>query len=361
MRIEELEVSHFVDSIVPEWDIFQRVAEPHHPSLHPRYVALWLERLGASTESHLVTAWEKDELVGYAPFMETVDSFGPFGVSTLRFVGNNIGFPGDIMYADIFAKDPRKEVVQSLLSYAKDEWSVAKWNLGFMPPNSATGKIASEMFGLKEGDPSFQSKQYVTLDLPSSLEAYLGALSPSFRRNYKRRLRRLKEQGNLQFRVDKDPSRVALRMREMMQNHLRWWKGTEREKWFGDERMREFLVSAAELLATQGQSIFFTLELDGNPISWNVGALDHERYFEQLISYDQDYASFSPGMLLSIDLLRHLLSLGIRRIELGPGFNERKRALGGKASTYLQIEGYVSPPPWMARFWRTLKGRPKSK
>ncbi len=342
IRIEEFENTEAILSLSHDWEDFQGRINSCIPFVQPAYVALWSRILGKPTNPRVVTVWNNGDLIGYAPFMETVDHIGPLSVPTLKFIGNNIGYPGDILYADIVASEPREQIVRSILSHAKAAWKVTKWDLGYLHPLSPTYSIAQEVLKLGDDDVPFSSSQsYVTLELPSDWGAFIGSLSSNLRQNFRRRLRRLRERGDLQICLEQQPESASRRVSDLIRNHARWWKGTPKEGWFGDEAVHRFLTSTAQLLASQGRYLAFAMELEGTPIAWNMGAFDGRRYFEQMLSYDRTYASYSPGMILSILLIRHLLSMNVHRVELGPGFDQRKRALGGKPTTYIRIQGYA--------------------
>lgn len=151
------------------------------------------------------------------------------------------------------------------------------------------------------------------------------------------------------MRVDKDPETAARRVIELVGHHEKWWRDTPKEGWWGDATVQQFYKAAARLLAHQGHYLIFTLELDGTPIGWNVGAFHSDRYFSQMSSYDRNYAAYSPGMILSFLFLRHLHSMNVRYVEFGPGFNQRKRSLGGQPTEFLRIRGYFG---WLRRFVR---------
>ncbi len=189
-----------------------------------------------------------------------------------------------------------------------------------------------------------QTKRFAHIDAPGEWEEYLSQRSRNFRKNLKRHIHRLRESGDLDLTVESEPEAVAGRVEEMVRNHIRWWAGTPREAWFGDERVHRFLTAAAKLLARQGRSLAATLTLDGNPIAWNVGALEGPRFFGQLISFDRTYEEASPGMVLSAWVIRHLTEKGAHRYDLGPGFDQRKQSLGATATPYLRASGYLN---WM--------------
>ncbi len=350
IRLEDLSGSDFAKYLSSEWGNLQRRVDSSAPFLHPDYMALWSETLGKQTCPRVIAAWSEGDLVGYAPFMETVDTLGPLSVSTLRFIGNNIGYPGDILYTDIVASEPKEPIVRAILSHVKETCKVAKWDFGYLHPRSSTGHIAKGLLGLGEVDAQFlHSQSYVTLELPPDWDIYMKSLSRNTRKAYRRRLQKLERLGDLRMCVDRDPKTTSQRVSELIRNHEKWWKGTPKEGWFGDVAVHQFLTQAAQLLARQGRYLAFTLELDGTPIGWNVGAFDRGRYFSQISSYNQVYASYSPGMILSFFLIRRLHSMNIHCVEFGPGFNQRKRSLGGQPKRFVQIQGYLG---WLRRFAR---------
>lgn len=355
IRFEEFDNPDTILSLSREWEAFHSQVTPCVPFVQPAYVALWSRILGKLTIPRVTAVWNGKDLIGYAPFMVAVDPFGPFTVGTLKFIGNNIGYPGDILYADIVTSKPRKQVLQAILAHAKTAWKLAKWDFGYLHPHSLTNVITREILSPHEDEVrSLGSQPYVTLELPSDWDAYVMALSRNTRQSFRRHMRKLEELGNLRIRVNQDPETAAQRVKELIGNHERWWRRTPKEGWFGDEAVHRFLVSAARLLASQGRYQAFALELDGTPIAWNVGAFDGRRYFEQMLSYDQRYASYSPGMILSMFLIRHLISTNVRHVELGPGFDQRKQRLRGKPTECSRIQGYLGWARRIARirrFW----------
>lgn len=320
------------------------------PFAHPDYLALWLEILGPRTRPRVIAAWNEGELAGYAPFMEAAGTFGGFPVSTLRFIGNNVGYAGDVMYSDIAASQPREGAVKAILSHAKRSLKVRKWDLGYLHPHSPTGHAARDLLGLLESDARFfPPLPYVSLELPPDWDTYIRGLSRNTRKGNTRRLRNLKREGKVEFRDAPDPESASRLLEDLMREHDQWWKGTPREGLWGDANVQRFTVLAIRKLSRQVQHVVFTLELDGTAIGWNVGAISGNRYFSLMSSYDPQYAVHSPGQILSLLLLRHLVSLKIRRVELGPGWNERKRVLGGQPTEFPRILGY---PGWLHQVLR---------
>lgn len=353
IRLEEYRDEDEILSLASEWDDFQAQARQPTVFVQPPYLALWAKTLGTHAIPRILTGWKGERLVGYAPFMETFDRLGPLSVPALRFLGNNWGQPGDIIYADIVTSENHREVVERVLTHCRQSRNLAKWDLGFLPIHSVTFEITCRVFGFR-GQLATPSKLYAHLELEGEWESFLRTRSRKFRKTLKRQHHRLQESGSLDLVVETEPEAVARRVEEMIQNHHRWWGGTSREDWFGDDRVQRYLVSAAKLLASQGQSLAAILELDGHAIAWDVGAIDGSRFFEQLISFDRTHAAASPGVVLSAMLIRRLLDMGVDRIDLGPGLDQRKQSLGVITTPYARANGYLN---WMrvpARMYRSI-------
>ncbi|HLB67294.1 MAG TPA: GNAT family N-acetyltransferase [Thermoplasmata archaeon] len=340
-------------SLVSEWEASGLGTRAYPPFLHPGYVDLWARYLGASARLRILSARRDGQLVGYIPLMETPDSVGRLHVACLRFIGNNVGHPGDILYADIPAADPRREIVAAILRHARSKWRVPKWDLGYLDPRSPTCEIARDLLDVRDEDRRFLAAQpYVSLDLPGGWDAYLEALSARTRKNFRRSVAALSGMGELRLHVHRTPEEAARRVEELIRNHDRWWRGTSRANWFGDAAARAFLVAAARFLEARGEYLAFALELDGSPIAWSTGAFHDGRYYEQLVSFDRTHGIHSPGTTLSFYLIRYLSERGVRRIEMGPGLDQRKTTLGGRATPYPRIAGY---PGWLRRIARVRR------
>lgn len=340
VRIEERNGLDPVRALAPAWNELEHRSRTRVPALHPDYVALWMERLGRESKPRVLAAWEGDRLVGYAPFMETVDPFGPFSVRALKFIGNNVGFPGDILYADILAVRNHGLVARAILQHAKTAWKMPKWDFGFLSASSPTPAIAAEALTLgKTAVDSLTSQSFVDIELPESREQFL-SLHPRAKGNFRRRLAKLEKLGDAHISAEEGPEQVRRRMAEMLRSHAKSWGTTFKRDWFGDAAVQGFLVEAAHLLASQGRYIAFTMELNGEPISWTSGALLGNQYTGYQRSYIRTSGPWSPGTLLDLFVVRHLLTKGVCRLRLGPGLGDHKQVLGAVTSEYVHVRGY---------------------
>jgi len=340
--VEELGVSDAGRALASRSESFRENISGWTPFHEPSYLSLWERVLGPRTHCRIVVAWDgSGNLAAYAPLMRVRGWIGPVPVPTLRFIGNNIGLPGDILHAQVFATAGETAAIAAILAHVAATWSLGKWELGYLSPSSPTWLAASEILGDGFVTPSTRtSVPYVSVNLPPDWDSYFASLSSNTRNVYRRGIGRLESLGQMKVVVDESPERARRRVEELIRNHLHWLAGTEKEGWLGDEAVRRFLASSSELLARDGEFLSSALELDGMPIAWIVGPTYRGTCFEHLSSFDRTYSYGSPGLVLGLELMRELIGREFRRVDLGPGSNLFKSRLGGVEKPYLRALGY---------------------
>jgi CelD/BcsL family acetyltransferase involved in cellulose biosynthesis len=350
LRIEDVTDPEGLRALSSAWEVFRKRFPRPPAHAHPEHLALWLEILGGDAAPRVVVAWSGGEMVGFVPLMEVTETLGPFRRPCLRFIGNNIGYPGDISYHEAWALEPRETIVREMLAHARKRWRAAAWDLGFLPPSSATSIVAERFLRYRENTERHpRSKPFLSLDLPSSWDAYLAGLSQGTRYKFRKFMRRLGDLGRIEVLVHRAPDDCERTVRGLIRNHERWWNGTPKEDWFGGAAAKEFLVASARWLAARKEMAGFELVVNGTPIAWQAGAFTSDLYFSELMSYDPSQARHSPGTVLSLAMIQPLIEAGVRSINLGPGTDQRKRTLGGIAEEYPRVQGFLGA-------WRMFAG-----
>jgi len=359
LSVEEFALDEARRALPSSLERFRESVERWTPFQTPSYLALWEKSFGARNRCRIVAGWDRrGELAAYAPLMRVRGRVGPVPVSTLRFIGNNIGYPGDILHVDVLATHEDRAAVRAVLGHVASTWSLGKWDLGYLPPSSPTPHAASEI--LRDGfvaPDRLASVPFVSLPLPVAWDEYFASLTANTRSSYRRGLRHLEAQGPVKVVVETTPDRARRRVEELIENHLRWLTGTEKEGWFAAGDVREFLVSSSGFLAAEGQFLTSALELDGTPVAWILGAADARTFYAQISSYDRTHAEGSPGLVLGLELVRELIARGYRRVDLGPGSTLYKSRLGGVEEPHLRTLGYQGWTRRAAWAQNVIRGR----
>jgi CelD/BcsL family acetyltransferase involved in cellulose biosynthesis len=141
----------------------------------------------------------------------------------------------------------------------------------------------------------------------SDADSYLSAaISKEHRRDLRRRHKRLSEQGRVEF--------VALQQstdaEEWIENFLKLeasgWKGQEGSAFSSNANGQTFFINAMIEAFNQGRLMMIGIELDGRPIALKCNLIAAPGSFAFKIAFDEDYARFSPGVLLEMENIRLL-------------------------------------------------------
>ena len=84
------------------------------------------------------------------------------------------------------------------------------------------------------------------------------------------------------------------------------WKGREGSALGGDPSTKRFFEAAIAGAHCAGKLDMLSLTLDGKPIAMLVNFITPPGAFAFKIAFDEDYARFSPGVLIKIENLRML-------------------------------------------------------
>jgi CelD/BcsL family acetyltransferase involved in cellulose biosynthesis len=138
------------------------------------------------------------------------------------------------------------------------------------------------------------------IDRADDWDAFARGLSGDFRRNMRRRMRHLEQQGPLQLRVHDAPARqdVEALIRRAFEIEDRGWKGAKGTSVLRTPGMLDFFTRQAELLASWRQSAVFFLELSGQPIAFELGYYAKGTFFAHKVSYLPELAKEAPGHVL---------------------------------------------------------------
>lgn len=135
-------------------------------------------------------------------------------------------------------------------------------------------------------------------------EAYLDvAVRGKKRKELRRQKNRLAEEGALTFTRDNGATGLAEWTHEFLALEQRGWKGTNRSALACAQQTRALFTETLAGAAVAGKLQRLDLRLDGKPLAMLVNFLCAPGSFSFKTAFDEDYARFSPGVLLQIENL----------------------------------------------------------
>lgn len=141
------------------------------------------------------------------------------------------------------------------------------------------------------------------LESPLDGEAYLrNSLKAHHVREYRRQKRRLGELGRLEYRVARQPEEIRHSLEAFLTLEASGWKGRHRTAMAVDRYRAAFAREAVHGLAEQDLCRVHTLTLDGRAIACVIVFIESGYAYTWKTAYDENYASYSPGTLLMIEV-----------------------------------------------------------
>jgi CelD/BcsL family acetyltransferase involved in cellulose biosynthesis len=257
----------------------------------------------------------------------------PTNVHSLRFdlVADDVQGRGDALFQHLAADQ---------------EWDILK--ITDVPEGGKAWNIyrAAERAGFPVGAWEAQRSPYMTL--PSSYAEVLQGLSAKFRANLRRRRKRLDERGG-EISVE----RVA--GAALSESHLEECLALERSGWKGrqgtavgqSQAARGFHLTLIRQEAFRDHLSLFLLKCGGKLIAFQYGLTCAGVYSLVMTSYDEVFKEFSPGHLLTEEVLKDCIARELREFDF----------LGCDLAWKLEWTATVRPHYWLFVFRDSPFGR----
>jgi Acetyltransferase (GNAT) domain len=138
-------------------------------------------------------------------------------------------------------------------------------------------------------------------------DAYIrSALRRVRRKEYKRQERRLAETGRLEYTALEPGADVDAWIEEFLEFEANSWKGKGGRALACNETDREYFVEVAREAFRRGKLMMIALRYNGRPIAYKLNFLSGVGSFAFKIAFDEEYARYSPGVLLELENIRLL-------------------------------------------------------
>jgi CelD/BcsL family acetyltransferase involved in cellulose biosynthesis len=118
--------------------------------------------------------------------------------------------------------------------------------------------------------------------------------------------RRLADLGAMLFTTKTEPSDIAAGIEDFCALEARGWKGRAGTAVSGHDDIRRFVKRALSGLAAEGKVSIDRFYFDGRPIAVTITLRSADAAWFWKISYDENYARYSPGVILTTAITEQL-------------------------------------------------------
>lgn len=285
-----------------EWsDLARRAAEPN-PFYEPEFVLPYAQRLLTSRQPRILVARKRIDgrmrMIGLLPLAPGGPKFGFAPVRGWRNDQTPLGVP-------LLDRDCAQEAFAAVSQWIARFHPKAGGLLLHAVPADGPAAVAMRAAARERGAACVDFEAHERAALFAGSEAGV-AISGGRRRKFARLRRRLSEKGELRFHLE-DGTGVAAAMEQFLALESSGWKGARGTALFASPMMLGVARAFARRLAAQGRCLLAMLELDGAPVAAGVLATSGPLAAWWKTAYDERYAQYSPGALLTLDISDALL------------------------------------------------------
>jgi CelD/BcsL family acetyltransferase involved in cellulose biosynthesis len=133
------------------------------------------------------------------------------------------------------------------------------------------------------------------------------AMSRHQRKELRRQWRRLAESGAIAIIIASEPSAIDRALEDFFRLEAQGWKGKAGTAAAADEKVQRFVRNALFRLAAEQKVSINRLLVDGRAIAATIALRSGRSAWFWKVAYDESFARFSPGVMLSVELTGDLL------------------------------------------------------
>ncbi len=282
-----------------EWiDLAAAASEPN-PFAESWFMRPAIHSLATQTGDRMLAVWQTGTLIGMLPLTKAAH----YGRIPVRHIENWVHYHCFLGTPLVRAGFETTFWEAALKSLDDADWAPNFLHLVGLDP---TGPIYAGLSEVRRADIVHRSERAL---LRSDLdpEAYYEAnVRPKKRKEIRRLCARLDDLGTVAFeRLDTDGS-VKDWIADFLALEASGWKGREGSALSGNSATKLFFEKTVSGAHLAGKLDMLRLTLDGKAIAMLVNFITPPGSYAFKIAFDEDYARFSPGVLIKIENLKIL-------------------------------------------------------
>ena len=316
-----------------EWDKFILEA---NGDLYVTYdwCRIWWSHYGENRQLRLYVLRKGDKLVGLAPFFIESVRLGPVNLRIAKRVGADFALT---VFALPLATDYAETAYRELiLRLTEGEKCDAIW-FGLMPGNDPTlsglRKAFSSLRDIVTVGRDSGAAPHTLFHLPATFEAHIVALDKQQRQNYRRQLKLLNKDFNVESNIVRDSQHAKEAFATFKSAHDCQWQADGRLGHFGDwPRSELFNTELVDELARLGRFRMIRLSANGEVVTTQYAFVFGDRCYWRLPARatERRWDRYGLGVLGLMQLIEAMIGEGVHRLEAGLGHYDYKVRFGGQ-------------------------------
>jgi CelD/BcsL family acetyltransferase involved in cellulose biosynthesis len=298
----------------------------------------WWQSFAQDRELQVLALFDsQSRLTGVAPLSVSRESAGRFfSLRVVRLMGDG---SGDSDNLDLPVRSGfEREFAESIFGYLKEErrtWDICQLNT--MPSWSPMVAMIRAQCR-SHGHAAFEyERECSSIALPGSWEEYAQQLSSEDRNNLERYTRRLQKRYAVRIYRCAREEQLPACLDALFRLHQLRWEGAGEPGSFASHQRREFYKLLSSRLLVRGQLEFWVMELDGAIVAAQFAFRFGDQVYQLQEGYNPERATDRVGFILRGEVLRQLMSEGVRIYDFLGGTDAYKARWGATAGHYTDI------------------------
>jgi len=284
--------------------------------ISPAWLQTWWQIFGSGAELYLRAVWQSDKIIGIAPLFVKETTASIIGSDDVCDYLDFVAVPG--MERDFF----------SLLLNDLRQKGINHLDLRHLRPDSKVLTDLTVIAKERNYDIRCQSEDVsLELELPRTWDEYLAILTTKQRHEVRRKLRRLWEAGNVDYRIVEESTVIH----DLMDTFIKLFSESRKDKaTFMTSQIESFFRLLADIIAEAGLLRLGILELDNLPAAMVMCFDYHECVYLYNSGYEPSYSALSVGLLSKVLCIKDSIQRGRKRFDFLKGKELYKYHLGGR-------------------------------
>jgi CelD/BcsL family acetyltransferase involved in cellulose biosynthesis len=319
------------------WDRLLLATRDHTVFQSFLYQRLWWRHFADGDELHIVLIVDDGEVVGIAPLRINTVRYG-LRCRTLCFIGTRweVDRPAFLF--------PEREavaltrVLAAFLARRTGQWDICDFHE--QPTDSAELKtLATELKAAGYFVDLARDSDCPYLVTQGSWRDFLAGKSQKFRKNIKAAERKLRELGDLKYRMYDSSPEVVSQLENYRALESRSWKQEAGVGVGRDDSYFAFYRDLAETFGAHGAFVVRTLTLGDRCVAATFGLEFDQTYYSLQIVHDREFDRCSPGTFLEAVEIEDCFVSGNREYEFLGGFlnNKSRWTDSYRQTTHLRV------------------------
>jgi CelD/BcsL family acetyltransferase involved in cellulose biosynthesis len=326
-----------LERLVPEWEELL-AAYPYSTIFSTwEWLSCWWRGFGGSESLRVLVVRDGSHtLVGLAPFMLSEARALGVRVRVLRLMGDGTHDSDNLDLPVRPACDA--EFTRAILDWLNQsrEWDVCQ--LRTLPSDSVAGHLLIAELKRKAWRVFGSTRPQSVIQLPATWDASLKMLSAKERGKVGLRARRLEKKYRFEIYKCSAQNELGPSLEALFELHRKHWELRGFPGTLHVPARRKFYYELASMLLERKRLDFWLLQADGKIVATQFGMRFRDTVFSLQEGFDPEYAPDSVGYVLRSQVLKHLISEGIRKYDFLGGTDESKTRWAASVTSYVNFE-----------------------